>query len=75
MTGASISICAKGARRQILSALVCVKRVLLACPPHVVVLTMVYALGSRYAVALVTEVALGLGSPSWWNESWFYNPL
>ena len=18
---------------------------------------------------------LGLGSPSWWNQSWFYNPL
>ena len=20
-------------------------------------------------------LALGLGSPSWWNQSWFYNPL
>ena len=21
------------------------------------------------------ESRLGLGSPSWWNQSWFYNPL
>ena len=21
------------------------------------------------------ELGLGLGSPSWWNQSWFYNPF
>ena len=23
----------------------------------------------------VCERGLGLGSPSWWNQSWFYNPF
>ena len=21
------------------------------------------------------HIRLGLGSPSWWNQSWFYNPF
>ena len=47
--------------------MVYVKRMMHACPPHVagmkhcVVLTKVDALSSRYAVALVTKVASGLG--------------
>ena len=53
-------LCAKGARRKILSTMVYVKRVLHAYPLHVagmiqyVVLTRVHALSSRYAVILVT---------------------
>ena len=26
-------------------------------------------------VEVEVEVDLGLGSPSWWNQYWFYNPL
>ena len=25
--------------------------------------------------SLGLELGLGLGSPSWWNQSWFYNPF
>ena len=68
MTQAIISIGAKGTRREILSPMVYAKKVMHACPPHVarmipcMGLTRVYALSSTYAVTLVTQVAVGLGS-------------
>ena len=58
--GSDISIGTKGARRKILSTVVCEKRVIHAYPPHVagmiqcMALTRVYALSNRYAVTLVT---------------------
>ena len=30
-----------------------------------------HSLGFRLGLGL----ELGLGSPSWWNQSWFYNPF
>ena len=38
-----------------------------------------WAVGERCAkpatLGALRRVRLGLGSPSWWNQSWFYNPF
>ena len=30
---------------------------------------------SNPSLGVELRLGLGLGSPSWWNQSWFYNPF